>query len=228
MEHVPLYSVYRSNRKTVRITVRLNGTIAVYCPKRCSEKYLDELVLKHYEALMENYNRNAPKLNKITNGQDSLPLLGKYYPIIRMEIPKPAFDEICFYIPRSFSDNQVRIWYQTLLRNKAKDLILPKVSYFAEKHSFKYNKARIKAMYSRWGSCSAKSNLNFSLALVACDERFIDYVILHELCHTVHMNHSKCFYTLLNSVCPDHKSIYDSKNREYSLIMKAINCQAPL
>lgn len=228
MEQIPQYSIYRSNKKTIRITVRLNGTLAVYCPKLCSKKQLNEFVLKHYEALMENYNRNLPKLYKTTNGQDSLPLLGKYYPIIRMEVPEPAFDGEFFHIPKSFNDNEVRIWYQKLLRKKAKEIILPKISYFAEKLSFKYNTVRIKAMYSRWGSCSAKANLNFSLALVACDERFIDYVILHELCHTVHMNHSKSFYSLLKSVCPEYQSIQDSKKREYSLIMKAIHCQPSL
>ena len=228
MEQIPQYTIYRSNRKTIRLTVRLNGTLAVYCPKRCSKKVLDEFVLKHYERLLENYNKNVPKLYKTANGQDSLPYFGKYYPIIRSETAIPTFDGSSFYIPKALSDNDVRIWYQKLLRKKAKEIILPKVSHFAEKHSFKYNSVRIKAIYSRWGSCSAKANLNFSLALAACEEKFVDYVILHELCHTVHMNHSKSFYALLNSVCPEYKSIQESKKRQYSLIMKAIHCQPSL
>ncbi len=82
--------------------------------------------------------------------------------------------------------------------------ILPKrLNELAEKHGFKYRKLFIKNQKTVWGSCSYQNNINLNLNLVALDDEFIDYVILHELTHTVHKNHQKAFYDLLKKNMPN-------------------------
>lgn len=89
-------------------------------------------------------------------------------------------------------------------RRKLAHKILPKkVETLALKYGFKYKKLFIKNQKTVWGSCSYQNNINLNLNLVALDDDFIDYVILHELTHTVHKNHQKAFYDLLKKNMPN-------------------------
>lgn len=93
------------------------------------------------------------------------------------------------------------------LRQKAKDYIFPRTAELADKHNLEFNTITIKKIRSRWGSCSAKKNLNFSLYLALLEPKYIDYVILHELAHTIHMHHQKSFWDLVEKICPGAKKI---------------------
>ena len=84
-----------------------------------------------------------------------------------------------------------------LLRKRAKDIIPKKVKYYSEIMQLKPNSIKITSAKKRYGSCSGKNDLNFSLYLMDKDERFIDYVVVHELAHIKHHNHSKDFYNLI-------------------------------
>ena len=102
------------------------------------------------------------------------------------------------------------------LRIEAKEYIPARVREFAEKYSFNFNRIFIKNIKSRWGSCSRKGNLNFSLHLLLLPEELIDYVILHELAHTVEHNHSKNFWFILDNIYGDSKAI-DRKLKNYRI-----------
>lgn len=68
---------------------------------------------------------------------------------------------------------------------------------------FTWKRVSIKNTTTRWGSCSAKKNLNFSYKIISLSPSAQDYLIVHELCHLVHMNHSKNFWNLVSLGCPD-------------------------
>lgn len=68
-----------------------------------------------------------------------------------------------------------------------------------------YNKVTLKYNHSNWGSCSAKKNLNFSTRLLLAPAEVVDYVILHELAHLEILNHSRSFWDLVSTVCPDFR-----------------------
>lgn len=93
------------------------------------------------------------------------------------------------------------------LRAEAKGYIPERVQVLAAERGFSFGTIRIKNMTSRWGSCSAKKNLNFSLHLMRLESIYIDYVIWHELCHTQQMNHGPKFWALLESVCPGAREL---------------------
>ncbi len=89
-------------------------------------------------------------------------------------------------------------------RRRLAHKILPKrLDELAQRFGFKYRKVFIKNQKTVWGSCSYMNNINLNLNLVALDSEFIDYVILHELTHTVHKNHQKAFYNLLVKNMPN-------------------------
>lgn len=93
------------------------------------------------------------------------------------------------------------------LRKKAKALLPQKVDYYSSIMGVTPNSVKINSAKKRYGSCSANNDLNFSLYLMDKDERFIDYVVVHELAHIKHHNHSKAFYSFVEQFIPDYKKI---------------------
>ena len=101
-------------------------------------------------------------------------------------------------------------------RKEAKAYLPPRVKALAEQHGLTYQQLRIKNIRSRWGSCSEYNNLNFSLHLMRLPDHLIDYVILHELIHTVEKNHSKRFWERLEQVCCGAKKL-DRALKDYNI-----------
>ncbi len=91
------------------------------------------------------------------------------------------------------------------LADKALKDIPERVRNYAPLIGVTYGRITIRNQKMRWGSCSAKGNLNFNCLLMLCPEEIRDYVVVHELCHRIEMNHSKRFWALVESVLPDYK-----------------------
>jgi len=87
----------------------------------------------------------------------------------------------------------------------AQQHIGPRVSAYSEKTKLYFQDLRFKNQKSRWGSCSELKNINLNIRLLFLPIDLIDYVIIHELCHLKHLNHSKAFWALVASHCPDYK-----------------------
>lgn len=87
---------------------------------------------------------------------------------------------------------------------KAKEIIPPKVKFYADKIGVTYNRITIRCQHTRWGSCSSKGNLNFNCLLVLLPDEVIDSVVVHELCHRKQMNHSAKFYEEIEKFFPDY------------------------
>ncbi len=92
-----------------------------------------------------------------------------------------------------------------LLAQKAKKVLPGKVAYYAEKVGVTYGRITIRNQKTRWGSCSAKGNLNFNCLLMKAPEEVQDYVVVHELCHRKQMNHSKEFWVEVEKILPEYK-----------------------
>jgi hypothetical protein len=99
--------------------------------------------------------------------------------------------------------------YIAYLRQAGKRYLELRTRELAAQYGFKVNGITVKNIKSRWGSCSTKNNINLNLRLMMADKKVIDYVIIHELCHTIEMNHSESFWKLVESIIPDYKQ---SKN----------------
>ena len=86
------------------------------------------------------------------------------------------------------------------LKKRAEEYLLPLLQTLADQYHFTYRKVRIKAVKSRWGSCSTAGSINLSCYLLLLPPHLMDYVLLHELCHTKEMNHGPKFWELLDDV----------------------------
>lgn len=119
---------------------------------------------------------------------------------------RSGLGEMTIFCPSTanFDDGKLQDWLKKVieeaLRRNAK-VILPRRLYMlSSTHNLPYNKVKINSSRGRWGSCSAKRDINLSYFLVLLPQHLIDYVLLHELCHTREMNHSDRFWSLLDSL----------------------------
>ena len=94
----------------------------------------------------------------------------------------------------------IRQGIEKAFKLEAEDWIPFRIKKFSAQHGFKYKDIKFKNARTRWGSCSHDNNLNFNIHLMMLPEYLIDYVILHELCHTIEKNHSHRFWSLMDKI----------------------------
>ncbi len=94
-------------------------------------------------------------------------------------------------------------------RNAARAQLEARTAYYQKITGGHYTSITIRDQKTRWGSCSSRGTLSFNYRLIFAPAKVLDYVVVHELCHLTHMNHSKDFWDMVASVMPDYK---DCKN----------------
>lgn len=114
---------------------------------------------------------------------------------------------ISLLIPRGTDykkvDGIVKKFLLEIYKMECRRILPEKVRHYAEKFGFSYGKLTFRDNISNWGSCSHDDNISLNIKLMKLPDEVIDYVILHELCHTVEKNHSADFWSLVKKVCPD-------------------------
>lgn len=118
-----------------------------------------------------------------------------------------------------FQNKEVQEWIiriaEEALRHQAKRILVPRLYELAAKHGLVFSNASIHKTHGRWGSCSSKGNINLSLYLILLPRHLQDYVMLHELSHTKHMNHSPRFWTLLDSLTHGQSEYLRTEMKKY-------------
>ena len=99
-------------------------------------------------------------------------------------------------------------------RQAARNMFAQRVAHYHELTGGNYTSITIRDQKSRWGSCSSRGTLSFNYRLIFAPIKILDYVVVHELCHLTHMNHSKDFWNMVASVMPEYKT-YQKWLREH-------------
>jgi len=103
------------------------------------------------------------------------------------------------------------------MKKEAKRILPGRVEQLAQIHGFSFKDVKIQSGKTRWGSCSGKKNINLSFYLMMLSPELVDYVILHELCHTVEMNHGDRFWKLMDKVTDGKTERYRRELKKYPI-----------
>lgn len=170
------YEIIRSRRKTCSIELKPNGTLTVRIPSYGHNSDVVRILTKKQFWI-------ADKLTELEYRKQSAPV-SQYTEAQRLALEKRY-------------------------RDAARDYIPMRVAYYAQTYSHfichPYHNITIRDQKTRWGSCSSRGNLSFNWRLMLAPPAVLDYVVVHELCHLEHMNHSKDFWQCVESILPDYK-----------------------
>jgi predicted metal-dependent hydrolase len=200
------YTLIKSERKTISITVTPDGKIVVKAPVRAKKTDVDCFIREKQEWIKSHVSIQQETARKreefLSSRLEKLTFLGREYPVV---LKKPyGFDGECFTFP-DLPFEQLRPSIIGFYRNTAKAYIAERVDFFARQMGVKPSAVKINSARTRWGSCSAKASLNFSWKLMLADKKIVDYVVVHELCHIKEMNHSPQFWSEVEKILPDYQ-----------------------
>lgn len=195
-----------SNRRTISLTVNRMGEVILRAPKRISQSSLQKFVQRHQDWILKRHAEAKLKQKKFVEGE-LFWYLGKQYPLLILEAPKRRllFENAQFFISRQQlhkARNLFLDWY----KNQALEVLPDRVNHYASAMGLSPKKVSIRKAETRWGSCSRAGNINFSSRLVMAPREIIDSVVVHELAHLAHHNHSKSFYQLVEKFYPNYKA----------------------
>lgn len=213
---IKIDKIIRSKRKTVMMQITKDAKLVVRAPKYIPNFAIKIAVQKHYiwiekKLKMMRERAERSKKKQFVNNEEFL-YLGRTY---RLKIVKDSRTSLVldkragrFLLSSDFFNDEKDAyelfiaWY----KKRAREAIMPRVGKFAAKHGLcRYKEIRITGARTRWGSCSGKGNLSFSWRLIMAPEEVVDYVVLHEIAHLKERNHSKQFWSLVESWCPLYK-----------------------
>ena len=191
-------NTYIRVKKDLKVTVTTNYFVTNYA--------IDKLIRENYDRICRMIDFQEKKV-KNNNG---FFYLGKQYVVIRCDKKGITFDGDKVYIGNDFDiDN----WY----KKEAKKLFLDRLNYNYSKFTknIPYPKLRIRKMTTRWGVCNINTHIiTLNLELIKRDIAYLDYVIIHEMSHLIHGDHSRSFWKLVESNMPDYKK-YREEMKEF-------------
>lgn len=197
------FKTVKSNRKTIGIYILPDASVEVRCPKNADMNTVNEFVEKKSawieKAVGEKKRALAEKQSFLLASGAQVYFLGK--PLTVRISHVHHIDDSGFYI----SGKNLRQSAENLYRRYAKSILTQKVEYFSKIMSCSPTSVKINGARTRWGSCSGKNALNFSWTLISADEEAVDYVVVHELAHTIEHNHSARFWAIVEKYMPDYQ-----------------------
>ena len=196
--------IIRSKRKTLSLTINENAELIIRAPKRLSIEKIQDFINEKENWINRKKRLIENQIKDVTSNHNKLLYLGNLFPI---NVEQNGSKELFFtgeeFIANSIEPDSLSLSIKKWYKNKFKEIALPRVAYFANKHNLMVNQVRIKNQKTMWGSCSYKNNINLNYLLLMAPMGVIDYVIVHELVHTIHRNHSTDFWDSVESIMPE-------------------------
>lgn len=204
-------TVRRSTKShAIRVSITPNGTLRASMPPYAPLFTLKRMIKSSREELRAMLEKERPSY-KLEHGME----IGKSHKLVVVWGSKTSVKRSGQHIVLHLEDGDkltdphvermVRDAIINALRLEAKSYLSKRLKYLAEQLECSYETVRFSHASSRWGSCSSTGTISLNIALMKLPHELIDYVLIHELCHTKQMNHSDRFWRLVEDADPSYK-----------------------
>lgn len=207
---IRINKIIRSRRKTYSLEVTRNGELLVRAPLFMTNRQIEKIVMEKSEwivqkmELVRRRQAEAP-LHIFQDGEQFL-FLGENYPLVIKNGQKSAlsFADHIFVLDNRYLQSAGSI-FESWYRKQARIHFAARISELSPTLKVQPKVLRISSARTRWGSCSTRGTISLSWRLIMAPPHIIDYVIIHELIHLHHPNHSMQFWAAVETYYPHHK-----------------------
>ncbi|PFA67153.1 zinc protease [Bacillus sp. AFS015802] len=209
------YDLKYKNRKSIGIYIDSYGHIEVHAPKGTKDESVIRLLEDHWDRIMLKSKElkgrlNGPQVKSYQHGEPFL-YLGESFPIEVHHNPEISRDHVTLGEGRinihvkEQDEERIKQALKRFYYRECKSLVEKRISIHQEKFKAKHRSVRISDSQTTWGTCDGRRQLTFNWKLAMAPQDVIDYVVVHEMCHMIHLNHDRSFWRLVGKFVPDYK-----------------------
>ena len=211
------YSVVRTNRRKTASVNILFDKVIVTVPKKLSNQQIQQIVFEKRKWIINKLNSNKNKSKHANEKRfrdgEFFTYLGRRYGLkIKKNSSKNVKlikGKLVVFYPlkknKPASEMNVRLCLVEWYKKNAQRILEHKTYQYAKLFSVQPKRISIKDYRSRWGSCNSTGNISFNWRIIIAPSKIIDYLVVHELAHIIHHNHSSKYWKLVNFIYPDYK-----------------------
>lgn len=193
--------IEKKHNKNLYIRITDDLKIKVTCPYLYTKGMVSKILNENTKSINRMITSKIKQNKNIL--EDENRLLDKYINIFYKNVKKPVFNDLNLIVK---DDNMLNNWYKKKALELFKIYLDEAYSVFEEK--IPYPKLKVRNMKTRWGVCNRRDNsVTLNLSLIKKDPKYLNYVIVHELSHFVHFNHSRSFWDTVEKYCPEYKIV---------------------
>ena len=202
------YVIKFSKRKTLALKVNKKGEVIVAAPMRCSKRAIKNFVDSNTQWIektlskVEIYQQKSEPKKYIVG--ELFFFKGEKYPLIFIDdIKNIKLTQSALQVPTYHKSPSKLIynWY----KDNATEAIMEAMDIESQRIGLYPEKVLVSRMRSSWGTCSCKGRVSIAWRLIMAPPEVLNYVVIHELAHLKHLNHSRKFWSLVQEYCPDYK-----------------------
>ncbi|MGM0877762.1 MAG: M48 family metallopeptidase [Bacillota bacterium] len=209
------FDLIYKKRTTMGIYIDLYGNVEVQVPKGTSEECVLQLLEEKWDLIQqrtkEMKDRTVGHMEKVYDQGGSFLYLGNTYPILISQDTDIKKDNVMFegdklhvYVKQQ-EDERIKQALKRFYFQQCKALVERRIQFYQSSFKLKPRSIRISDSKSTWGTCDSMRQLTFNWKLAMAPLKVIDYVVVHEMCHMVHMNHDRSFWRLVGKILPDYE-----------------------
>jgi predicted metal-dependent hydrolase len=209
------FDIKYKQRTSMGIYIDIFGNIEVQAPKGTPVESVLQLLEEKWDWIQQKSKEMkdralGPNVKVYDHGESFL-YLGNAYPIqiyrdINIKQAHVVFegDKLHIYV-KQVEDEKIKQALKRFYYQQCKALVERSIQSFQSNFKIKPRSIRISDNKRTWGTCDSKLQLTFNWRLAMAPQRVIDYVVVHEMCHMVHLNHDRSFWRLVGKIIPDYK-----------------------
>jgi predicted metal-dependent hydrolase len=211
------FEIRYKNRTSIGISIDSSGNVEIQAPKGTPDESVLQLVEEKWDLIQEKLKEIKARLHgtqeKIYEHGESFLYLGNTYPIqifqdIDIEEDYVVFegDKLVIYV-KLLEDGKIKQALKRFYYQQCKALVEESIFLYQSNFKTKPRSFRISDSKTTWGTCDSKLQLTFNWKLAMAPRAVIDYVVVHEMCHMVHLNHDRSFWRLVGKIIPDYEEL---------------------
>jgi len=203
MRNMPEYRIVRNARaRQLRLRLHPNGELRVTAPRGVSDRAIEHFVAEHRDWIV----RKQGELQRagLLEAPENLDLqaIGENWRVHWNAMHTLVDVEACLLEISGDYDRNGQEWLRQWLMQRARVVLTPWLARQSERTHLDYTRLRIATQKTRWGSCSSRGTISLNARLLLLPPEVVDYLLVHELCHTRYMNHSADFWNLVAAHYP--------------------------